>query len=135
MPTIANGNEVEIHVPITGDVTITPSGGHVEFGCNPPSGTDAPASRKVYVAETITIPAGSQMFLRAVGGSATYTDVLGVDDRLQALVSGAAHLSLGSAGAEVGGSLLFPSHRWPSLGDGNCTAITCVSPASSSAHR
>ena len=89
MPTIANGNEVEIHVPITGDVTITPSGGHVEFGCNPPSGTDAPASRKVYVAETITIPAGSQMFLRAVGGSATYTDVLGVDDRLQALVSGA----------------------------------------------
>lgn len=75
MPTIASDNSAEVYVPLASSVTFTPgTGGFIRFGCSTPGDDAAPAPRLIYAAETISIPAGSMMFIEAVNADATYTD-------------------------------------------------------------
>lgn len=72
MTTLSAGRSTEIFVAVPSDMTFTPgAGGHIRFGCNTPVAT-APAPRLIYAAETISIPAGSTVFLDAIDADADY---------------------------------------------------------------
>ena len=75
MTTIAAGNHQQIYFDHLDDIVITPgSGGTVKFDCSTPnSAATRPTARTIYSAATISIPAGSTVFLDAVGADATYT--------------------------------------------------------------
>lgn len=74
MATISSGNTSEIYAAADSSITLTPgSGGVIEFDCSSPSGSARPVARKVYAAETISIPGGSTVFARAVGADAAYS--------------------------------------------------------------
>jgi lysophospholipase L1-like esterase len=75
MTTIAAGNHQQIYFDHLDDIVITPgSGGTVKFDCSTPnSAATRPTARIIYSAATISIPAGSTVFLDAVGADATYT--------------------------------------------------------------
>lgn len=74
MTTIAKGNVDQFSVYAESPVLFTPgSGGHIKFGCSSPDGVTRPVDRIIYAAETITIPAGSTVFVEAVTADATYT--------------------------------------------------------------
>lgn len=75
MNTIAAGNHQQIYFDHLDDIVITPgSGGTVKFDCSTPnSAATRPTARTIYSAATISIPAGSTVFLDAVGADATYT--------------------------------------------------------------
>lgn len=122
MPTIASGNEVEVYFPVASSVTITPLAGFVEFGCSSPSGTDAPAFRKVYAAATIAIPAGSHVFLRAVNGSATYTDPTA--PAIAAWAVNLESLVVGAITRNADGAATAASVEWPDGATGAYAATT-----------
>jgi hypothetical protein len=87
MTTVAKGNLAEVYSPLASSVTITPgSGGTVRFGCSSPNNTP-PTPRTLVEAETISIPAGSTMFIEAVGQDAAYTEpLLSTADSVASLV-------------------------------------------------
>ena len=122
MPTIASGNEVEVYIAVASSVTITPSAGFVEFGCSVPSGTDAPAFRKVYVTETIAVPAGSHVFLRSVDGSATYTDP--TVPAIAAWASDLESLVVGAITRNLDGAATAAAVQWPDGATGAYAATT-----------
>lgn len=74
MTTIAAGNHKQIYFDHLDDIVITPgSGGSVKFDCSTPnSAATRPTARTIYSAATISIPAGSTVFLDAVGADASY---------------------------------------------------------------
>lgn len=75
MTTIAAGNHAQIYFDHLDDIVITPgSGGTVKFDCSTPnSAATRPTARTIYSAATISIPAGSTVFLSAEVADATYT--------------------------------------------------------------
>lgn len=75
MTTIAAGNHQQIYFDQLDDIVITPgSGGTVKFDCSTPnSAATRPTARIIYSETSISIPAGSTVFLDAVGADATYT--------------------------------------------------------------
>ena len=75
MTTIAAGNHQQIYFDHLDDIVITPgSGGTVKFDCSTPnSAATRPTARIIYSETSISIPAGSTVFLDAVGADATYT--------------------------------------------------------------
>lgn len=74
MTTIAAGNHQQIYFDHLDDIVITPgSGGTVKFDCSTPnSAATRPTARIIYSETSISIPAGSTVFLDAVGADATY---------------------------------------------------------------
>lgn len=74
MTTIAAGNHQQIYFDQLDDIVITPgSGGTVKFDCSTPnSAATRPTARIIYSETSISIPAGSTVFLDAVGADATY---------------------------------------------------------------
>jgi hypothetical protein len=75
MATLAKGNEVQLYTALFTSLTVTPGAtGYVDFGCSSPMGSTAPAGRRVHAAETISVPAGSTVFLRAEIADAAYAD-------------------------------------------------------------
>lgn len=74
MTTIAAGNHQQIYFDHLDDIVITPgSGGTVNFDCSTPnSAATRPTARIIYSETVISIPAGSTVFLDAVGADATY---------------------------------------------------------------
>ena len=74
MTTIAAGNHQQIYFDHLDDIVITPgSGGTVKFDCSTPnSAATRPTARIIYSETVISIPAGSTVFLDAVGADATY---------------------------------------------------------------
>ena len=74
MTTISKGNTYELYVPVDSTYTFTPgSGGSIRFGCSSPVGSDRPIDRRIYAAETISVPGGSTFFAEAIGADATAT--------------------------------------------------------------
>lgn len=107
MTTIAAGNHQQIYFDHLDDIVITPgSGGTVKFDCSTPnSAATRPTARTIYSAATISIPAGSTVFLDAVGADATYTTDTGtisystdggLDSTSQAMVAQAGALPIGT---------------------------------------
>jgi hypothetical protein len=75
MTTIAKGNADQFSVYVDSSVTFTPgSGGSIKFGCSSPAGVTRPIDRPIYAAETITIPAGSTVFVEAVDADGAYVN-------------------------------------------------------------
>ncbi len=73
MATLTAGDSAELYCPLDSAITLTPGlNGEIDFRCSTRVGASV-HPRLVYSAETISIPAGSTVFLRAVGADASYS--------------------------------------------------------------
>lgn len=117
MTTIAAGNSAEVYVPLASDMTFTPgTGGVILFGC---SGPDAPAPRTIYEAETISIGAGSTVFVEAINADAVYTGTVEIqtpDGAVYALSEATPYVNLTATGTAFTGAC--------ELAGFDCTAVT-----------
>ncbi len=119
MTTIAAGNHQQIYFDHLDDIVITPgSGGTVKFDCSTPnSAATRPTARIIYSETSISIPAGSTVFLDAVGADATYDRY--THPSLSSLES-AYPASSNAGNSEMVGGVMYYSDgtNWVAMGPG-----------------
>ncbi len=109
MTTVTAGTESVVPVAIDSTVTITPpTPGSVAFRCIDRYNIANVAARQITSAQTITIPAGSTMFIRANNGDATFSvatsALLLADGSVLALTEATPYVNLTATGTAFSGA-------------------------------